>query len=255
LSASYPHNSPYAFSENRVIDGVELEGLEVELLNDIEDGLNTPFVWYGGVITGQKTANEVLDDVENVLNNPFVSVGMLMTSGPPKAKDVVIYGKYKGQFHDSKTKGEGKVVILDLSKSNVIEALDLTATTGFGGINAWLEEIFKVTEPQNLEFKPGPGEKYDLFNETSKKLGGKDAYSSNFGPGFLYTFEKDKTATKTENGVKIAANKYTMTKWGNDDSTESGYSEVGQQIIDIDDINASNEKNTSDINILANDKW
>ncbi len=31
LEAKYPHNSPYAFSENRVIDGVELEGLEVVL--------------------------------------------------------------------------------------------------------------------------------------------------------------------------------------------------------------------------------
>jgi len=28
LSKSYPYNSPYAFSENRVIDGVELEGME-----------------------------------------------------------------------------------------------------------------------------------------------------------------------------------------------------------------------------------
>lgn len=28
LASSYPHNSPYAFSENRVIDGMELEGLE-----------------------------------------------------------------------------------------------------------------------------------------------------------------------------------------------------------------------------------
>ena len=28
LSSEYPHNSPYAFSENRVIDGVDLEGLE-----------------------------------------------------------------------------------------------------------------------------------------------------------------------------------------------------------------------------------
>jgi RHS repeat-associated protein len=28
LFKDYPHNSPYAFSENRVIDGVELEGLE-----------------------------------------------------------------------------------------------------------------------------------------------------------------------------------------------------------------------------------
>lgn len=28
LSAQYPHNSPFAFAENRVIDGIELEGLE-----------------------------------------------------------------------------------------------------------------------------------------------------------------------------------------------------------------------------------
>lgn len=28
LAAKYPHNSPYAFSENRVIDAIELEGLE-----------------------------------------------------------------------------------------------------------------------------------------------------------------------------------------------------------------------------------
>ncbi|RFC55350.1 hypothetical protein DXU93_04445 [Brumimicrobium aurantiacum] len=28
LASEYPHNSPYAFSENRVIDGIELEGLE-----------------------------------------------------------------------------------------------------------------------------------------------------------------------------------------------------------------------------------
>ena len=32
LSAKYPWNSPYVFSENRLIDGVELEGLEVELI-------------------------------------------------------------------------------------------------------------------------------------------------------------------------------------------------------------------------------
>src|SRR5690606_36885551 len=30
LPSIYPHNSPYAFSENRVIDGVELEGKEFE---------------------------------------------------------------------------------------------------------------------------------------------------------------------------------------------------------------------------------
>ena len=34
LASKFPWNSNYAFSENRVIDGVELEGLEVYLLND-----------------------------------------------------------------------------------------------------------------------------------------------------------------------------------------------------------------------------
>ncbi|WP_147415980.1 RHS repeat domain-containing protein [Ulvibacterium marinum] len=33
LSPSYPWNSPYAFSENRVIDGIELEGLEYFKVN------------------------------------------------------------------------------------------------------------------------------------------------------------------------------------------------------------------------------
>jgi len=43
LAPEYPHNSPYAFSENRVVDAVELEGLEyqivVHLLSFNEDGI------------------------------------------------------------------------------------------------------------------------------------------------------------------------------------------------------------------------
>jgi len=34
LTKKYPWNSSYAFSENRVIDGVELEGLEVSLVGN-----------------------------------------------------------------------------------------------------------------------------------------------------------------------------------------------------------------------------
>lgn len=33
LTKKYPHNGPYNFSENRVVDGRELEGLEVFLVN------------------------------------------------------------------------------------------------------------------------------------------------------------------------------------------------------------------------------
>ena len=42
LASKYPHNSPYAFSENRVIDGLELEGLEVVPMNQIWD-IRDPF--------------------------------------------------------------------------------------------------------------------------------------------------------------------------------------------------------------------
>ena len=35
LASDYPHNSPYAFSENVVIDHVELEGLEKVPTNEI----------------------------------------------------------------------------------------------------------------------------------------------------------------------------------------------------------------------------
>ena len=40
LAPDYPHNSPYAFSENRVIDAIELEGLEKWIIHwsDGEDG-------------------------------------------------------------------------------------------------------------------------------------------------------------------------------------------------------------------------
>jgi RHS repeat-associated protein len=34
LAKQYPHNSPYAFAENRVIDGIELEGLEYYAANE-----------------------------------------------------------------------------------------------------------------------------------------------------------------------------------------------------------------------------
>jgi RHS repeat-associated protein len=51
LAPEYPWNSPYAFSENRVIDGVELEGLEYEPINDGE-GNTVGYNWVGYEIVG-----------------------------------------------------------------------------------------------------------------------------------------------------------------------------------------------------------
>ena len=39
LAGRYPYNSPYAFSQNRVIDGVELEGLEMETAGKIMEDI------------------------------------------------------------------------------------------------------------------------------------------------------------------------------------------------------------------------
>jgi hypothetical protein len=44
LAAKYPYNSTYAFSENRVIDGVELEGLEYKATKDKESNYSG-FEW------------------------------------------------------------------------------------------------------------------------------------------------------------------------------------------------------------------
>lgn len=45
LASKYPHNSVYAFSENRVTDGVELEGLEYEATEDTDGNIT------GGIAT------------------------------------------------------------------------------------------------------------------------------------------------------------------------------------------------------------
>ncbi len=47
LAGKYPHNSSYAFSENRVIDGVELEGLEWGLPRNPMAGINETFRRFG----------------------------------------------------------------------------------------------------------------------------------------------------------------------------------------------------------------
>ncbi len=70
LSPKYPHNSPYAFSENRVIDGVELEGLEYL-------SVNNPNIPSGGAVANKSnTDNTDLDFGNGVIFNnvPMVDI-------------------------------------------------------------------------------------------------------------------------------------------------------------------------------------
>ena len=54
LAKEYPHNSPYAFSENRVIDAVELEGLESARLSF----QGVPDNEHNSVLKGQEAAHK-----------------------------------------------------------------------------------------------------------------------------------------------------------------------------------------------------
>ena len=73
LAFKYSYNSPYAFSENRVIDGLEFEGLEVNLIN--ENGELTPGPWssdYADNTPGVGTLQDVVQNEE--LEEAFVEL-------------------------------------------------------------------------------------------------------------------------------------------------------------------------------------
>jgi RHS repeat-associated protein len=60
LTSTYPWNSSYAFAENRVIDGIELEGLEVVTLSSISFA---PFEKFGGGFIGDGKDRKFGDDI------------------------------------------------------------------------------------------------------------------------------------------------------------------------------------------------
>ncbi|WAC02722.1 DUF1990 family protein [Lacinutrix neustonica] len=62
LASKYPHNSPYAFSENRVIDAVELEGLEAENIH-----ANAIVTRYGVDALKIKTVDDAFGNVQTQL--------------------------------------------------------------------------------------------------------------------------------------------------------------------------------------------
>lgn len=110
LAQKYPHNSTYVFSENRVIDGIELEGAQVLLINygagagffynakisrilaiDVSSWRVAVFDCYMGGVTAGAFANlEVgagvlfngtLDDVEGVFGSVELAGGPLVEGG------------------------------------------------------------------------------------------------------------------------------------------------------------------------------
>jgi hypothetical protein len=78
LSEKYVYNSPYAFSENRVVDGVELEGLEWSSIKDDES---------------KTIANTVQIKVRNSSNNLSPSESMALAMDIENKAEEVLSGK------------------------------------------------------------------------------------------------------------------------------------------------------------------
>lgn len=88
LHAQYAYNSPYAFSENRVVDGIELEGLEMEPVKDYFNRL-------------LKTK---LNTITNYLNKKASELAVYAING------MIIYVQEKTEYN-VKFKFEGKYTI------------------------------------------------------------------------------------------------------------------------------------------------
>ncbi|MCC5945317.1 MAG: hypothetical protein JJT94_10300, partial [Bernardetiaceae bacterium] len=78
LAPDYPHNSPYAFSENRVIDGVELEGLE--------------YIFYGVEFYKNKGYGIAQVGIKHSREIPSVIPGVNISQPLPRTHILTAYG-------------------------------------------------------------------------------------------------------------------------------------------------------------------
>ena len=122
LAPQYPHNSPYVFAENRVIDGIELEGLEF-----LDADQATIFANWGSLSINIKNisafgAKELAKPLYNKINGKFLGLSYNTLIDEyninyiPKMKMINIFeedetlemfkkGKYKLDFRPLKSDG------------------------------------------------------------------------------------------------------------------------------------------------------
>ncbi len=143
LASKYPHNSVYAFSENRVIDGIELEGLEVVPLNGEEVwNTNDPLV----TASAPKQYDENVPGFWGQIDGRDVMLREI-TEGPNK-------GNYVGTIWHKETDADGKrlyeqgvyVVSSDAISGN---GFNLTTTASSANLD-FVKEFNSSNLPINL---------------------------------------------------------------------------------------------------------
>ena len=198
LAYSYPYNSPYAFSENTVINAVELEGLELSL--SISEDKVTYVNAHFQVVNHSDVSREMIDKVMLEVKRKYLKIFDREVNGK----------KYKGWF-------TYEVVDKISNKNYSIEFFE------FDNFQKFLVENSYVS-PEEEDYE---------FLAISDEIGGKRAYVGLFGEydsefaeleyasqfattvmheighimGLLHTFDL-KTRTN-KNGVVFKPNEYT----------------------------------------------
>ncbi|MBU1901877.1 hypothetical protein KKG82_05965 [Patescibacteria group bacterium] len=120
LAAKFPWNSTYAFSENRVIDGIELEGLErvpYDYNLSSEDYESELVTNDAKVFDAAFKAQNIIEDVNN--SGRFLGTQMYPMNQPP-----ILYGGPGGS--DRGKVDEGKTIFL---YDNALKSMDLAIST------------------------------------------------------------------------------------------------------------------------------
>ncbi|QXP58414.1 3-coathanger stack domain-containing protein [Olleya sp. HaHaR_3_96] len=238
LERSYPWNSPYAFSENRLIDGIELEGLEFKVIKEQIPG------------TSKYDISVVYDDkIEFGVIRQTVSnmKAMGFTGGHTSAQTGLRFNKnQKKGFTIFDEELQNNFSMLSIGSGTFKKATSLTAP---------IKSSIKNTIDNNL--KPELDKKLGVSNiELSSKWLKGEVLGAEFS-----AFVEIKTETVLKNysfdvTVTIAAENITsdfITELGENLQVE-GYKVVLEQKIDIDKsiINISDPSNPNGINIDFN---
>jgi RHS repeat-associated protein len=209
LASKYPHNSTYAFSENRVIDGVELEGLEFggNRLNYINQKMSAIFS------TGSRNAEEIYDKTTEVIINNSGNIGFVVTG----VGYVMYIFPATATFAQGVIKtGEGISLIATGVEvyDDVVNKKDYTNAS----IKVGITIVFKKTEKwiDNAEVKrlisKNDGK---ILNAVNEAMG--EAYSKIYVPNIQkagdVTFDSNKIE-KSKNGDLTAKNYKTGERFG-----------------------------------------
>jgi len=188
LERSFPWNSPYAFSENRLIDGVELEGLETVRFNDyVEDKSPTEIVFT------QMTDTDIQAWLDNTYkaHQDNITLESIKSASPDSYWAVTNY-------HDGYGDSNGTGVQEFASQEEF--------NKGQSSISAekTIRDISQTYTQFEIDLNKGP------FKDVTLSGSGKLSYGKTYNTGSLEISEKYGTGmlygqTKYQNGINLAS--------------------------------------------------